>query len=99
MMVREILMEKGIEIGEQRGIEIGEQRGEQRGIEIGEQRGEQRGIEIGELRGKDVGRDEKAMKVIERMYRKGYETEEIASIVEMSVAEVEARLTRLSSGM
>ncbi|QTD51977.1 hypothetical protein [Sulfidibacter corallicola] len=77
MMVREILMEKGIEIGEQRG--------------------EQRGIEIGELRGKDVGRDEKAMKVIERMYRKGYETEEIASIVEMSVAAVEAKLTRLQS--
>ena len=70
-------LQRGIQIGEERGIAIGEERGKQQGIAIGEERGEERGIAIGEERGINNTKKEMA----EKMKNLGYTEEQIRQIV------------------
>ena len=62
-------LQRGIQIGEERGIAIGEERGKQQGIAIGEERGEERGI------------NNTKKEMAEKMKNLGYTEEQIRQIV------------------
>ena len=70
----EVVLERGIEQGIERGIKVGEERGEARGIRIGETRGEARVmIELGEMNKAGVAPEV----IIEQLMKKFSETQEL----------------------
>ncbi|ALG68879.1 PD-(D/E)XK nuclease family transposase [Beggiatoa leptomitoformis] len=60
-------LEKGLQMGEERGVEkglqLGEERGVEKGLQLGEERGIEKGLQLGEERGIEKGKLEIAQKL------------------------------------
>ena len=74
------IKEQAYEEGTENGIAIGKQEG----ITIGKQEG----ITIGKQEGITIGKREGIAEIIIKMYRKGYEAEQISDILDMEIEEI-----------